>query len=61
MIRIRIAVMSNSSFSVGDRVTRVNDGIVGVVVSVAPAGDVAVRWERSGVIQSVVPLLLRPA
>ncbi|MDQ6776374.1 MAG: hypothetical protein M3071_09195 [Actinomycetota bacterium] len=53
--------MANSGFSVGDRVTRVNDGTVGVVVKVGPGTDVGVRWEPSGVIQSIVPLLLKPA
>jgi len=61
MIHVRIAVMSNSGFSVGDRVTRVDDGAVGVIVTIAPGDDVGVRWEPSGVIQSIVPLLLKPA
>ncbi len=53
--------MSNSGFSVGDRVTRVHDGTVGVVVTIGPGTDVGVRWEPSGVIQMIVPSLLRPA
>ncbi len=61
MIHVRIAVMSNSGLSVGDRVTRVNDGTVGVIVSIGPGTDVGVRWEPSGVIQSIVPHLLKPA
>ncbi|HVL30673.1 MAG TPA: hypothetical protein VM299_00425 [Solirubrobacteraceae bacterium] len=52
--------MSNSRFSVGDRVIRVNDGTVGVVTAVGPT-DVAVRWEPSGVIQMVMPSMLQPA
>lgn len=53
--------MSNSVFSVGDRVTRVNDGAVGVVAMIGPGGDVGVRLEASGVVQMVVPTLLKPA
>ena len=53
--------MSNSEFSVGERVTRVNDGAVGIVAALRPGGDVAVRWEPSGVIQIVVPTLLKRA
>lgn len=53
--------MSNSSFSVGDRVMRVNDGKIGVVTLIGPGGDLGVRWEPSGVVQMVVPGLLRPA
>lgn len=37
---------------------RVNDGTVGVVATIGPGGDVAVRWEPSGVTQMVVPALL---
>ncbi len=59
-IQVTIAAMSNSGFAVGDRVTRVNDGTVGVVTAVGPT-DVAVRWEPSGVVQMVMPTLLRPA
>jgi hypothetical protein len=60
MIHVRIAVMSSSGLSVGDRVIRVNDGTVGVIVSIR-AGNVGVRWEPSGVIQSVMPHMLKPA
>ena len=37
---------------------RVNDGAIGVIATVGPGGDVAVRWEPSGVVQMVVPTLL---
>lgn len=50
-----------SSFSVGQRVMRVNDGAIGVVTLIGPGGDVGVRWEPSGVVQMVVPGLLKPA
>ena len=40
---------------------RADDGKVGVVAVVGPGGDVGVRWEPSGVIQMVVPTLLKPA
>jgi hypothetical protein len=53
--------MSISDLSVGARVIRVNDGIVGVIVSIRPGDDVGVRWEPSGVIQSVRPQMLKPA
>jgi hypothetical protein len=53
--------VSNPDFSVGDRVTRANDGTVGVVVTVGPGTAVGVRWEPSGVIQMIVPYLLKPA
>lgn len=52
--------MANSGYSVGDRVIRVTDGTVGTVASVGPT-DVGVRWEPSGVIQMVMPSLLKPA
>jgi hypothetical protein len=51
--------MSNMAFSVGDKVTRVNDGTSGVVTAVGPT-DVSVRWEPSGVVQMVMPTMLRP-
>ena len=51
--------MADSGFSVGDRVQRVNDGTVGVITAIGPT-DVSVRWEPSGVIQMVMPTLLRP-
>jgi hypothetical protein len=53
--------MSISNLSVGDRVIRVNDGKLGVIVSIRPGNDVGVRWEPSGVIQSVRPQMLKPA
>ena len=52
--------MPEANFAVGDKVTRVNDGMVGVVAAVGPT-DVAVRWEPSGVIQMVMPHMIRPA
>ena len=52
--------MSTSGFSVGQRVQRVNDGRVGVITAVGPT-DVSVRWEPSGVVQMVMPALLKPA
>ena len=61
MIHVRIRIMSNSGLSVGDRVIRVNDGRVGVIVSIRPGNDIGVRWEPSGVIQSVRPQMLKPA
>lgn len=53
--------MSSAGFTVGDRVTRINDGAVGVVATIGPGGDVGVRWDSSGVIQMVVPALLMRA
>ena len=38
---------------------RLNDGTVGTVSHVGSGGDVGVRWEPSGIVQMVVPLLLR--
>ena len=38
---------------------RVNDGAVGTVSHIGAGGDVGVRWEPSGIVQMVVPLLLR--
>ena len=38
---------------------RVNDGAVGVVATFGSGGDVGVRWEPSGVVQMVVPGLLK--
>jgi len=51
--------MSNSGFAVGDRVARVDDGIVGVVATLSVGGGLGVRWEPSGVIQMVVPVMIR--
>ncbi len=59
MIRVSIAAMSN--FSVGDRVKRVDDGTVGVVAVISSGGGLGVRWEPSGVIQMVVPVMVKPA
>ena len=60
VVAITLAAMSNMAFSVGDKVTRVNDGKIGVVTAVGPT-DVSVRWEPSGVVQMVMPTMLRPA
>ncbi len=49
-----------SSFSVGDRVTRVNDGAVGVVESVGPMGTLSVRW-NNGTMSVVVPSMIQPS
>jgi hypothetical protein len=38
---------------------RVNDGTVGTVSHIGAGGDVGVKWEPSGIVQMVVPLLLR--
>lgn len=51
----RIPAMSNSGFSVGERVARLNDGAVGVVAEVGPMGGLYVRWDSSGVVSVVVP------
>ena len=51
--------MPNAGFGIGDRVTRVMDGAVGVVTSITPGGDVGVRWDASGHVQLVVPALLK--
>jgi hypothetical protein len=50
--------MPDSGFSPGDRVIRRNDGKEGVVSYIGAGGDVGVRWEPSGIVQMVVPLLL---
>ncbi len=50
----------SSSFSVGDRVSRLNDGAVGVVVEIGPMGGVDVRWDSSGVVSVVVPAQIKP-
>ena len=47
--------MLATGYSVGDRVTRLNDGAVGVVVEVGPMGGISVRWDSSGVLSVVVP------
>lgn len=59
MIHVTIAVMSESGFSVGDRVTRAMDGAVGVVATTGPGTSIGVRWDSSGVIQMVVPTQLK--
>ena len=51
--------MSNSSFSVGDRVARLNDGAIGVVSEIGPMGSILVRWDASGVVSVVVPAQLK--
>ena len=38
---------------------RLNDGTVGTVSYIGAGGDVGVKWEPSGIVQMVVPLLLR--
>jgi hypothetical protein len=40
---------------------RVNDGAVVRRRDARAGGDVGVRWEPSGIVQMVVPLLLKPA
>jgi hypothetical protein len=50
-----------SDFSPGDRVIRRDDGKQGVVSHIGAGGGVGVRWEPSGVVQMVVPLLLQRA
>lgn len=40
---------------------RVDDGAVGVVATAGPGTSLGVRWDSSGVIQMVMPLLLRAA
>jgi hypothetical protein len=57
--RIRIALMADSAFSVGDRVARLNDGAIGVVEDIGPMGGIDVRWESSGVMSVVVPAQIR--
>ena len=53
--------MSNSGFSVGDRVMRVDDGTVGTVASISAGGGLGVRWEPSGIVQMVVPVMIKHA
>ncbi len=53
--------MANSGFAVGDRVIRVADGTVGTVATMGTGGGLGVRWEPSGIIQMVVPHLLKKA
>lgn len=53
--------MWNSGFSVGERVTRVNDGAVGVVAEIGPMGSINVRWDSSGVVSVVVPAQIKRA
>ncbi len=57
----RLSAMSTiSSYSVGDRVTRVDDNAVGVVEAVGPMGTLSVRW-TSGTMSVVVPSMVRPS
>ncbi len=58
-IHDRMSIMSNSGFMVGDRVVRLDDGTVGVVEASGSGGSIDVRWDPSGVIQAVVPGLLK--
>lgn len=58
-VAVTLAGMSSSGFSVGDRVTRTDDGKVGVVAAISDGGGVGVRWEPSGIVQMVVPILLK--
>ena len=51
--------MPSSGFSVGDRVIRRDDGKQGVVAHIGAGGDVGVRWEPSGIVQMVVPVMLQ--
>jgi hypothetical protein len=51
--------MSISRFSVGDRVTRVNDGASGVVAEIGPMGGIDVRWDASGLVTVAVPTQLK--
>jgi len=53
--------MTNYGFAVGERVVRVADGTIGVVATMGHGTSVGVRWEPSGVIQMVVPSMLRHA
>ncbi len=50
--------MSTAVLSVGDRVTRANDGAIGVIEHIGPMGGCYVRWESSGVMSIVVPAQL---
>jgi hypothetical protein len=50
--------MANSSFSVGERVARLNDGATGVVSEIGMMGGLLVRWDASGVVSVVVPAQL---
>jgi hypothetical protein len=55
----RLPAMSTiSNFSVGDRVTRIDDGAVGVIESIGPMGACSVRW-NNGTMSVVVPHMLR--
>ncbi len=54
-------VMQGSKFSIGDRVSRLNDGATGVVEAVGPMGSIDVRWDSSGVLSVVVPAQIKPA
>ena len=64
MIRTMIvdmSTMTNTGFSVGDRVRRLNDGASGVVERIGPMGGVDVRWDSSGVMSVVVPAQIQRA
>lgn len=50
--------MSTAVLSVGDRVSRANDGAIGVIEHIGPMGGCYVRWESSGVMSIVVPAQL---
>ena len=50
---------SSRGFSVGDRVTREDDGKVGTVATLGAGDGLGVRWEPGGVVQMVVPGLLK--
>jgi hypothetical protein len=59
LVRIRLPVMLATGFCIGDRVTRLNDGAVGVVAEIGPMGSLSVRWDSSGVLSVVVPAQIR--
>ncbi|MFP5362310.1 MAG: hypothetical protein ACLGI5_06240 [Thermoleophilia bacterium] len=51
--------MPTSVFSPGERVVRINDGAAGIVETAGPGASIGVRWDSSGVIQMVMPSLLK--
>lgn len=50
--------ISPGALSVGDRVSRANDGAIGVIEHIGPMGGCYVRWQSSGVMSVVVPAQL---
>ncbi len=60
IVRTTLPVMWSSTFSLGDRVSRLNDGATGVVAEIGSMGSIGVRWDSSGVVSVVVPVQIKP-